>query len=236
MKIILFLYVFFALTNENLLAQECPEGMYRVQEHYRQAHYRNGSFIEGTNVSSYCKNYRSDGPLKSEFYQKMPRGWPQKEEKVKKCDSGNQAKISKALSALPKILTDIGKLKIHCADKSKHPHNPASSAPSEKIVVLYESAFSGNVRRYVAHELAHILYNRLSDNEKAAYNNVALWKVDENGKLYTSRKIFSEPDGANDPDEDFSNNVEHYLFNKNEFKSKFPSIFEWIKALFGDKK
>ncbi|MGB0453771.1 MAG: hypothetical protein ACPGJV_08640 [Bacteriovoracaceae bacterium] len=217
-------------------ASSCPEGMYRVQGHYRQAHYRNGKYVKGANVSPHCKHYRSDGPLKPEFKLRMPKGWPQKKEKFKKCSKKNQKKINKALSTLPKILTNIGKLKIHCADRSVYLGNPASSAPNVKIIVLYDSAFSGDVKRYIAHELAHILYTRLSDEEKKILHKVSSWTEDKNGRFKTKRKKFSEPDGAIDPDEDFSNNVEHYLFNKRHFRRDYPEIFKWLKNLFGDKK
>jgi hypothetical protein len=210
--------------------------MYKVQEHYRQAHYRNGKFVKGSNISAYCKHYRSDGPLKSIFKSNMPRGWPQKKEKFKKCSQIKQRKIDKALSALPKILTNIGKLKIHCANRSIFSGNPASTAPSVKIVVLYDLAFSEDLSRYLAHELAHILYDRLSDEEKKSLHKVSRWIKTINGEFKTKRKKFSEYDGKSDPDEDFSNNVEHYLFEKESFKKDYPKIFNWLEAFWRDKK
>ncbi len=225
------------LSSIKTYAKVCPKGTYLVKGHPRQAYYRSdGIYVSNTAVSSYCKNYRNDGPLKSEFKIRMPRGWPHRKESFKKCPKKSLKKIQKSLAEFPKILTNVGSLRIYCADRSIYPSNPASSAPANKIIVLYESSFSGDLKRYIAHELAHILYERLSDKEKEDYRKVGLWKLDENGNIYTSRKIFSEPDGANGPDEDFSNNVEHYLFNKNDFNKKFPSVFKWIEDLFGDKK
>ncbi len=83
---------------------------------------------------------------------------------------------------------------------------------------------------------AHILYDRLSDEEKRGVHKASLWEKDKNGKYITARTKFSEPDGANDPDEDFANNVEHYLSNNSEFRREYPLVFNWMEILFGDKK
>lgn len=232
MKLVLLLIFIFSF---DLFAQECPEGMFQVQGHHRQAHYRSGSHVSATDVSTYCKNYRNDGPLKLGFNKKMPKGWPEKKEKFKKCSAENQKKITKELSELPEILTKIGGLKVYCSDKSVHENNTASSAPKEKIVVLYESAFSGDLKRYLAHELSHVLYDRLSDNELKSLNKVSLW--DDEKKVFKEKRTkFSEVDGANDVDEDFANNVEHYLFERESFKKDYPEIHKWIDDFWGDKK
>lgn len=214
----------------------CPSGMYGVQKYYRQAHYRNGKLVKGSEISAHCRYYRSDGPLKSVFESKMPKGWPQKKEKFKKCSQDSQKKINKSLSILPKILTDIGSLKLHCANKSIFLDNPASSAPSAKIIVLYDSAFNGDLSRYLAHELAHVLYDRLSDEEKKSLHKISLWTKTKNGEFSTERKKFSEIDGRDDPDEDFSNNVEHYLFEKKSFKKNYPKIFNWLDTFWRGKR
>ena len=50
------------------------------------------------------------------------------------------------------------------------------------------------------------------------------------------RKQFTEEDEVNDPDEDFANNLEHYLFEKESFKKSFTEIYSWIDHFLGDKK
>ena len=232
----LFLFLWVCVSTE-AYAKECPKGTYLVREHPRHAYYRSdGTYVSKTTISSYCKNYRDDGLLKSEFKSMMPKGWPHKKEKFKKCSKKNLTRTQKILAELPKILTNVGSLKIYCADRSIYPNNPASAAPAAKIIVLYDSSFSGDLRRYIGHELAHVLYDRLSNEEKRELHKISLWGKDKNGKYLTTRRKFSEPDGANDPDEDFANNVENYLFNKEEFRKEFPLIFNWIDHLFGGEK
>lgn len=76
----------------------------------------------------------------------MPKAWPHKNEKFKSCSSAEQNKITKALEDLSKVLTAIGKLNLYCATKSIYQGNPASSAPSDKII---------------AHEFSHLHYEKI---------------------------------------------------------------------------
>lgn len=234
-----YLLIFFMLwggMSVEVYAEPCPSGKYFVQGHSRQAYYRNdGTHVSKAVISSYCKQYRSDGALKLKFNPNNPKRWPHKKEKFKKCTQKQKNQIQKALIDLPKILTNVGSLKLHCAKKSVYSNNPAASAPISKVIVLYNSAFTEDIKRYIAHELAHILYDRLSDFEKKSYRDASGWEV-RNGQYRIKRKKFSAPDGASDPDEDFSNNVEYYLVENKEFKKRFPKISKWIKKLLGDKK
>jgi len=79
----------------------------------------------------------------------------------------------------------------------------------------------------MAHELAHRLYQQLPENEKADYRSENGWyNIARNGeaaKWYCVRKSFVDPDGGNSPDEDFSNNVEYYLFNPLKLKQVSPT-------------
>lgn len=159
--------VFFLITTFYAQANTCPEGMYSVQGHPRSAYYRNdGTYVSSTTVSSYCRHYPNDGPVKEEFPQKMPKDWPYKKEVFKKCSKEKQNKISTILSSLPKILTNVGKLQIYCPSKSSTENNPATSAPDARIIALYDSSFAMDTKRVIIHELAHLLWSRLSDVEK----------------------------------------------------------------------
>jgi len=219
-------------------ASSCPKDMYLVREHKRQAHYRNdGTYVSGTTVSSHCRHYRSEGPLDPKFKNEMPKGWPYKKETFKQCPKKKKEKILNILNSLPNILTQIGKLTIYCPSKSETPNNPATSAPDDKIISLYDSSFEMDTKRVITHELAHILWARLSSNEKKTYYSASQWKEDPINKVYkTNRKTFSAPDGSHDPEEDFANNIEYYLTENTKFKSNFPQINTWIKNLFGDTK
>lgn len=87
-------------------------------------------------------------------------------------------------------------------------------------------------RQEKARELTHILYDRLSENEKREINKISQWEINKAGIYVTSKNLFSEKDGANDPDEDFANNVEHYLYNTDNFKKSFLPISVWLDHFF----
>ena len=231
MKIKLFALLLIIIPFLNSWAKTCPEGTYLVQGHPRQAYYRNnGTHVSAATVSSYCRNYRDDGPLQPQFKTRFPKGWPHKEEQFKKCSKAKQQKISKILNSIPKILTNVGKLKTYCANKSYITNNPAASSPEAKIIVLYNSSFKMDTKRVVVHELAHILWSRLSDKEKDTYQDASNWSLVAGVYIYNRTK-FSESDGKNGPEEDFANNIEHYFANTNKFKKEFPNIYAWINTL-----
>jgi hypothetical protein len=45
---------------------------------------------------------------------------------------------------------------------------------------------------------------------------------------------FVEEDGPESLPEDFSNNIEYYLFEPETLRRKAPKIHDWIKKKFGD--
>ncbi len=207
--------------------------MYSVQGHSRSAYYRNdGTHVSSTTVSSYCRHYRDDGSVKEEFPHKMPKGWPYKKEDFKKCSKEKQGKISKILSSLPKILTNVGKLQIYCPSKSNAPNNPATSSPDAKVIALYDLSFKMDTKRVIIHELAHLLWARLSDKEKQSYYDASLWIKFDDALVY-NKTSFSAPDGKHSPEEDFANNIEHYFAESLNFNKNFPKIHKWINKLFG---
>ncbi len=228
-KLALLLLSFIIITPKAFASDHtCPQRTYLVHRHPRQAYYRNdGTYVSSTTISSYCKNYRDDGSLKTIFLKRMPKRWPHKNEQFKKCSQKKQRQISKILSSIPKVLTSVGKLKIYCGKKSYIANNPAASAPTDKIIILYDQGFQMDTKRIVIHELAHILWNRLSDQEKNSYQHHSHWSL-VHGVYIHNRTSFSESDGKNSPEEDFANNVEHYFANHENFKKNFPRIYGWI--------
>ena len=48
------------------------------------------------------------------------------------------------------------------------------------------------------------------------------------------REFYVENDGKEGPAEDFSNNIEHYLFQPEQLKIKSPKVYEWIRQRYGD--
>jgi len=238
--LIIIRYCFFILLLShftNAFSLDCPEGTYVVSEHPRQEYYRsNGTSVSATNVSTYCKKYRTEQPLVPQFEKKMPKGWPHKKELFKKCSNKDEQYILKTLQSIPKNLSQIGKLKVLCATQSEIENNPATSAPSEKIIVLYDSAMKSDTKRILTHELAHIYYDGLSGAERDSYWRAAEWKKKEGQPPYTNRVSFTAADGAFDPEEDFANNIEFFFAEPNHLKNNFSKIYDWIMKNLGGNK
>lgn len=211
------IFSFIILYASHSVAFDCPPNKYPVKAHPRTDYYRNdGIYVSGTNVSETCREYRVLKPLITKFSVKVPKGWPHKKEKFRSWTDKEKVNVSKALNEIPAILTEIGELKIYRAIKSEIPDNPATSAPEDKIITLYDSISKHELKRVLAHELAHIYYVSLSKEERESYYKAAQWEFDKSQKIYTTvRKSFSAEDGKINPEEDFSNNIEYFYFSKN---------------------
>ncbi len=239
MLAIKFIFLFFLLAMPLIaLAIVCPPGTYLVSGHQRSEYFRNdGTHVDAATVSSYCKNYRTDGPFKTVFADKMPKGWPHKKEEFRGCTAKEKNNITEILKSIPVVLTQVGEVTILCAKKSQYKNNPATSAPSNKIIVLYNSAMGQNLKRILIHELAHIIYANLSTKERDSYWQSSGWNTQNPSKEPTiSRKLFSAPDEAFSPEEDFANNVEYSLIEPTSFKKQFGDIDAWITNFLGDQK
>jgi hypothetical protein len=81
--------------------------------------------------------------------------------------------------------------------------------------------------------MAHILFSKLNEDEKIEYYSFSSWKGN-NGKFYTQRKDFSDPDGIFSPEEDFANNIEHLILKNNSRVNS--TIADYLNSLLGLKK
>lgn len=217
-----------------LMAVDCRPGQYFVSAHHRDSYYRkDGTFVSAAEVEAHCRDYHFSSPLKVKFESKMPEGWPYQLDLFKPWTEDEEKEVQKALNSLPEKLRNIGEIKIYRAVKSSFPNNHASSGPDDSIIVLYDSAKAFGYRQTLAHEMGHILFSKLNDDEKQEYYSFSSWKS-SHGKYITSRKDFSELDGALFPEEDFANNVEHLTVkNGTGVNSK---ISNYLKSLIGLKK
>ncbi len=234
--IIICIFIWTCFNTQFVFANVCPKGTYQVRNHPRSAYYRSDeTYVSATTVSAYCKQYRSFEPLEIQFENTKPTAWPYKKEIFKNWKKSEIKQLTEILNKLPDVLTHIGNLKIFRADKSIIADNPASSIPGKNIIVLYDSAIPSDTKRIIIHELAHILYENLSEEEKDTYNISSGWIKLKSRQIVTNRTTFSAPDGANSVDEDFANNIEYYFADSVKFKNDFRNIYDWINRYFGGK-
>ncbi|MFZ4715778.1 MAG: hypothetical protein ACOYL6_18795 [Bacteriovoracaceae bacterium] len=189
-------FLFIAFYTSHSLALDCPPNKYPVKAHPRTDYYRNdGTYVSGSNVSETCREFRTLKPLKVHFEEKVPKGWPHKKEKFRVWTVREKSKVSKALDQLPAMLNQTGKLEIYRAIKSEINDNPATTAPDSKIITLYDDISKHELKRVLAHELAHIYYVAMSDTEREAYYKASRWNFKrETGAFYTDRNSFTAED------------------------------------------
>ena len=219
----------------------CPPGQHWVRSHPRRAFTRtDGTPVSATYVSACCKpNPTAYKSWNTRLKEGMPPGWIQIHEKQKEWGPDEQERVLEALSDLPaSLLVDKVRGIYRLEKSSSDDENPASGQPGE--IALYDPAFDPkqNLTRILAHEFAHEIFRQYSKSEEINYLAAADWIVFRNTKTGETRFIpnrdnYVEDDGKESPSEDFSNNLEYYLFDPNTLKEKTPKVFDWIQNKFG---
>lgn len=236
MKFVCLFFILFAQIS-NAEVSKCPSGQYFVNTYKRNAYHRtDGTFVKETTVSAHCRTNHFFNPLKLVFKDKMPAGWPFQLEIFKSPSENEKKEIESAINSLPKTLKNLGELRIFRAVKSAFPDNHSSSGPDESIIVLYDSVFKFGLKQALGHEMAHVLYSHLDANEKEEYQAISKWNEIAKDVFQTPRTLFSESDGKLSPEEDFANNVEHFLSNKNYSNVIDKEIVNYLNSLLGIRK
>ena len=137
--------------------------------------------------------------------------------------------IRQILGKLPNALTHIGKIKFHRSGE-KSP-NPTLSYSENKIITIYDSISIHDKSHVIAHELAHFYWDSMNDLEKEDYYKAAQWKKDDiRQTISLQRKEILIIDSFTGPHEDFSNNVEIFLFKK-ESLNKNPELIKYLEKI-----
>lgn len=192
----------------------CPNGQFLVKAHPRNAYVKqDGTQVRATKVMEQCRPYRKLTTPRPKFFSHKPANWPFLNEKFKAWTKEEQNDVKRILGKLPKTLTHISEIKFHRSSE-KSP-NPALSNSENKIIVIYDSISTHDKSRVIAHELAHFLWDSMNGLEKEGYYEVAEWKKSKDGKSVSlTRRDVRIQDSYTGPHEDFSNNVELLLFQK----------------------
>jgi hypothetical protein len=190
-------------------------------------------------VAAHCHpNPPSYAQWKPKFKSKLPKGWPRKEQ-GKNWTEEETERVLDALTELPPALTSQDIIGIFRAIKSLDYPNPASSI--NKSIVLYNTIFSESysLARVLAHELSHEVFRRLTKSERREYFTATNWiplDHDDNPSVWARREEgFVEEDGKSSPEEDFANNMEYFLFDREKLKKATPNSYSWFQKRFGEK-
>lgn len=105
---------------------------------------------------------------------------------------------------------------------------------SEEFIILFAPAFTNSekISRIIAHEVVHFLIEKEWAAEFKEYEKVSGWNS-KNSKYRPGN--FVDSDGKFSSDEDFANNIEFYLFERDFLEKTSPDIFKWIDRKVGSK-
>ena len=164
-----------------------------------------------------------------------------KKEKAKAWTDSEIERVLEALAVLPDALLNSGVSGIFRMQSFlDYPANPAAN--HDHAIVLYDEAFKTkqNLARILSHEFAHVLYQNIyGEDHGVSYADAADWMARKTSSkaiiLIPNRDGFVEEDGKESPNEDFSNNIEYFLFKPSDLKSKTPKVYQWIAKRYGDK-
>ena len=211
-----------------------------MKAHFRHAYTRaDGRHFSATNVTAHC----SGNPPSFSFWNPKlkntpPANWPIKDEVQKNWTAEEIERILEAVGFLPSEMSRDDIRQLTRMAKSILFPNPASADHNGNIV-FYDNSFDDqhNLAQILAHEIAHRIYDSLSDDDRQSYRFAGGW-VDLNvGKgspdYVLTRTGMVDPDSANSIEEDFSNNVEFFLFNPLKLKDVSPGPYNWISKHFG---
>ncbi|WP_413943460.1 hypothetical protein [Bdellovibrio sp. HCB-162] len=231
--------VFYLEISASTLA--CPDGQYPVKAHYRHSYYRaSGTLVRATNVKAHCKLLtRGYIYTKNRFKDGLPQGWPHSKERAKAWKDGEKSVLIDILDNLPQEILSEKIEGFYRAERSKDYPNPASS--SDGIIVIYDSAFDNKdgLDRVITHELSHQNYEDIGETARQDYRRATGWHLElekDNKYYWQGRKNgYVEEDGKMSPNEDYSNNFEHFINNPDKLKKTTPSAYEWYQKRYGDK-
>lgn len=226
------------------IINQCPAGQHWVKSYYQPAYARSdGTPYSGSNHRAGCRNNPTSYAIWNvRLKSGLPPKWENKKEKSKPWSDDEKEKVLEALDELPpQLLLNTIQGIYRLAKSTDAELNPGASHNTE--IVLYDTAFKkgNNLTRVIAHEFAHRLYRQEYDTGKwKDYAFVAQWKPFKNPKSHTAallpgRLDWVEEDGVLSVDEDFSNNIEYFLFNPKVLREKNQKIYDWIKNKYGDK-
>jgi len=218
----------------------CLAGQYQVKAHRRNGYVKSdGTLVRSTIVKSHCKSFtRASEYLEVRFKNGFPPDWPHKKELPGSWSEEEKERIRDAIEQVPEVLFASEIAGIYRLIKSKDFPNPASS--SNSVIVLYDSAFgnSRNLAEIITHELSHQNYLDLKEKERQDYRRATGWQLEMglDRKFYWGgrKQGYIEDDGAISPEEDYANNLGHFLYNPDRLKKVTPEAYLWIKNRFGE--
>lgn len=186
-----------------------------------------GTEVSPTHVKESCRPYRKSQTPIPVFTTTTPKRWPNPKDKFRTWTKTEEAKIRAVLDQLPTSLTHVGEIRFL---RSVGPSDtPAYSNSFNQVIVITDEIKSHDLKRVVAHELAHFYWDSLEDKRREEYYVAAEWKKSADGLTASLvRRDVQIPDSYIGPHEDFTNSVELLVHDKSLFKAS-PLLLQCLE-------
>jgi hypothetical protein len=183
----------------------------------------------------YCREkWKHSDKVISTFKESPPTNWS-KNEKFKPWTQKEIRDILKAYEKLPEWLLFLHK-SFHRAEKSSNlSTNPAASDKTTDSVTIYDEFYKRlNQEAIVGHEMAHLLFKKLSVDDKVQFNDLSGWtlKVEGNQVFEIAPPKVIINDSVLNKEEDFANLIEVYLTDPAKLKSHNTKLFNFFEKRF----
>ncbi len=179
------------------------------------------------------KKCTSDPYWKSKIKIGRPTGWDIPFEKTSNWKEDEKEKLTSILDRLPENMKSVDFEGFYRMTKSIDRINPATTADSGKVIVIYDNFFEnlGLGEQVITHELGHVMYLSLSRRDRENYKNTLGWKkADSDVDLRPGNFISSR--AKDNADEDFAENISYFLNDSEKLKSQIPTAYKWIQNKF----
>lgn len=224
-------FILFIIFPSVLLAKNgCKETEVYVSSHFVKGYVTtNGKRVSGYKRDESCRKspysfnnfeFRDNAPLNSN-----PK------ENFKEWEKSEISYFLKLSEKLPNFLKNIPFHALYRAHISSFMDNPAATFPDSKYIIFYDSFFQrSDSLKILGHEISHLLYWKMSDDQKLDFASLSGWKR-KRGKIERTPLKPIYADSINGPAEDFANNVEAFYFDKERLRKNNPELLIFLIQL-----
>ncbi len=216
-------------------AIECEWWQSKVKSHQVKKYERKGFPVSAHPRLEHCREiWKHADEIISAFKDSAPSNWT-KEEKFKAWSQKEIREILKAYGRLPEWLVNLHESFHRAEMSSKSIKNPAASDKTTDSVTIYDEFYKrSNKEAIVGHEMAHLLFKRLSSEDITSFTDLAGWtvKVDGNQVFEVPPSKFLIQDSVIDKEEDFANLIEIFFSEPSKLKNHNPKLFDFFQKRF----
>lgn len=227
MKTFLLVMIIFYLPSTYAL--ECQWWQTKIKPHQVRKYDRNGVPVSALPRQEHCREtWKHSDKVVATFVDSPPSIWT-KEERFRPWTKKEMSEVLAAYEKLPEWLLFLHKSFHRAEVSSKSNKNPAAADKTTDSVTIYNEFYKRpNKAGIVGHEMAHLLFKRLSSDDIATFTVLAGWTLRVEGN-----QVYEDPpgkvlikDSTVNKEEDFANLIAIYFTEPAKLKVHNPKLFD----------